>query len=95
MDLGALRGEYEGAVSSCAVQPVETLVETLADALNTRYEASHDGWDPEEKRKELFDRESRFIVLRADPSSPPLGYTIFRFDTEETADTEEADVVYL
>lgn len=60
-----------------------------------RYETSHDGWDPEEKRKELFDRESRFIVLRADRSSPPLGYVIFRFDTEETADTEEADVVYL
>jgi len=68
----------------------------LADITgSSSYEVSHDGWDPEEKRKELFDRESRFIVLRADGSSPPLGFTIFRFDTEETKDVEEADVVYL
>ncbi|ORY75047.1 acyl-CoA N-acyltransferase [Leucosporidium creatinivorum] len=69
--------------------------ELFEQNMKAHYEVSHDGWDPEEKRKELFDRESRFIVLRADRSSPPLGYTIFRFDTEETKDVEEADVVYL
>ncbi|GAA6059094.1 hypothetical protein JCM10212_002065 [Sporobolomyces blumeae] len=64
------------------------------------YEASRDGWDPTEKRKELFDAESRFVVLR--PSHPSVseragdnadlaGYAIFRFDTEDTADEGEGD----
>jgi hypothetical protein len=54
------------------------------------YEASADGYDAKEKRQELFDPESRFVVL----GSPPVAYAVFRFDTEETADERDAEVVY-
>ncbi|GAA5922200.1 uncharacterized protein JCM15063_003217 [Sporobolomyces koalae] len=75
--------------------------------MKSLYENSQEGWDPAEKRKELFHSESRFIVAssKANPSDPTvssspstsealLGYTIFRFDTEETATDEHCDVVY-
>ncbi|GAA5872586.1 hypothetical protein JCM16303_004574 [Sporobolomyces ruberrimus] len=69
------------------------------------FEASIDGYDPKEKRKELFHTESRFFVLRSTRTSKTaedqavslddlLGFSIFRFDTEETAGEEKADVVY-
>lgn len=58
-----------------------------------RYERSAEGYDPEEKRAELFHPDARFLLLRrqADPSSgaPGLGYCVFRFDTEETDAEEE------
>ena len=53
------------------------------------------GWDVEEKQKELFHPDSRFIVLSAavtesDPSEPEeqhtehvVGFAMFRFDYEE------------
>lgn len=69
-----------------------------------RYEATEEGYDAKEKRDELFHRDSRFLVLypspaadrAADPATP-LGYCIFRFDTEETASEDEdelCDVAY-
>ncbi|KAK4046060.1 hypothetical protein OIV83_006383 [Microbotryomycetes sp. JL201] len=63
------------------------------------YEASHDGFDPEAKRRELFEPTSRFFVARShsnkgDQESSLLGYVIYRYDTEETSGTEDADVVY-
>jgi len=48
------------------------------------------GYDAREKRQELFDPESRFVVL----GSPPVAYALFRFDTEETANERDAQVVY-
>ncbi|GJE87583.1 GNAT family N-acetyltransferase [Phanerochaete sordida] len=53
------------------------------------------GWDEDEKQKELFHTDSRFIVLSAVPaeSDPPqpeeqepehvVGFSMFRFDYEE------------
>ncbi|KAM0793312.1 hypothetical protein ACM66B_000770 [Microbotryomycetes sp. NB124-2] len=63
------------------------------------YESSHDGFDPEAKRRELFEPASRFFVARSisketGQDSDLLGYTIYRYDTEETSETEDADVVY-
>ncbi|SCZ90521.1 BZ3500_MvSof-1268-A1-R1_Chr1-3g02040 [Microbotryum saponariae] len=64
---------------------------------------SSEGFDPTEKRKELFHSDSRILVLRSlgqEPSLPSssedlVGFSIFRFDTEETAhETRLADVVY-
>lgn len=59
-----------------------------------RYERSAEGYDPEEKRAELFHPEARFLLLRRagdQASEPPLGYCIFRFDTEETEAEEGED----
>lgn len=51
------------------------------------------GWDPPSKKEELFDRDSRFILLRrsqeqdgADPFCGDLSimaYSMFRFEIEE------------
>ncbi|KDE09829.1 hypothetical protein MVLG_00227 [Microbotryum lychnidis-dioicae p1A1 Lamole] len=65
--------------------------------------SSSEGLDPTEKRKELFHSDSRILVLRslgqespsASSSEDLIGFSIFRFDTEETAhETRLADVVY-
>ncbi|BGP52954.1 hypothetical protein JCM8202_004036 [Rhodotorula sphaerocarpa] len=66
--------------------------------MRSLYERSAEGYDAQEKRTELFHPESRFLIVRQG-SDPPLGYCIFRFDTEETASEEEGeddmcDVVY-
>ncbi|GAA5956125.1 hypothetical protein JCM8115_004418 [Rhodotorula mucilaginosa] len=70
-----------------------TLFETNMRSL---YERSTEGYDPEEKRAELFHPEARFLLLRRagdQTTEPPLGYCIFRFDTEETeADEGEDDL---
>ncbi|GAA5980057.1 hypothetical protein JCM10908_001515 [Rhodotorula pacifica] len=61
--------------------------------MRSLYERSSEGYDPEEKRAELFHPEARFLLLRSaqDPIKPPLGYCIFRFDTEETEAEEGED----
>lgn len=63
-----------------------------------RYEQSSEGYDPAEKREELFHPDSRFLILYSPTSSDtPTGYCVFRFDTEETAsddDDELYDVAY-
>ncbi|KIP12440.1 hypothetical protein PHLGIDRAFT_61775, partial [Phlebiopsis gigantea 11061_1 CR5-6] len=48
------------------------------------------GWDADEKRKELFHADARFIVLSLPPAptmddaAPSfVGFTMFRFDYEE------------
>ncbi|RKP08043.1 acyl-CoA N-acyltransferase [Thamnocephalis sphaerospora] len=45
-------------------------------------------WDEAEKRSELFDAASRFLIVRtradtAEKSAENLGYAMYRFDTEE------------
>lgn len=63
--------------------------------MRSLYERSSEGYDPDEKRAELFHPEARFLLLRraGETSEPPLGYCIFRFDTEETeADEGEDDL---
>ncbi|GAA6001744.1 hypothetical protein JCM10207_002293 [Rhodosporidiobolus poonsookiae] len=72
--------------------------------MRSLYEESEDGYEAAEKRKELFHADSRFLVLYpsntvgSSPKTPPkpLGYCIFRFDTEDTAseDDELCDVAY-
>jgi hypothetical protein len=52
------------------------------------------GWDPPSKKRELFHRDSRFVLLRRprqtrdDPEpvseeQPIVAYSMFRFDTED------------
>ncbi|KAI5481489.1 acyl-CoA N-acyltransferase [Pseudohyphozyma bogoriensis] len=57
------------------------------------YEASEDGYDAAEKKDEMIDHhEARFLVVRT--GNGPIGFTSFRFDTEETAGDKKAEVVY-
>ncbi|GAA5834055.1 hypothetical protein JCM9279_004203 [Rhodotorula babjevae] len=75
--------------------------------MRSLYEAQQDGYDAREKRAEVFHSDSRFLILSPSPPAPgsraapprlaPLGFCIFRFDTEETAsedDDELCDVAY-
>ncbi|BGP12826.1 hypothetical protein JCM10213_008087 [Rhodosporidiobolus nylandii] len=79
--------------------------ELFESNMKALYESSAGGYDPAEKRTELFHAESRFLLLYPSPSAAstaekaanPLGYCIFRFDTEETDsedDNELCDVAY-
>ncbi|KAM0755568.1 acyl-CoA N-acyltransferase [Meredithblackwellia eburnea MCA 4105] len=56
------------------------------------YDASADGYDPREKRRELFDPNSRFVVMQIEGEY--AAYGIWRFDTEETMGDRFAEVVY-
>ncbi|KAK4050519.1 hypothetical protein OIO90_005102 [Microbotryomycetes sp. JL221] len=68
------------------------------DNMQDHYESSKQGFDAEEKQRELFHPASRFFVARDSSTNSrdaqPLGYTIFRYDTEETSSEDDADVVY-
>ncbi|POY71444.1 GNAT family acetyltransferase [Rhodotorula taiwanensis] len=91
--------QIRGAVTSLiTVETFATISEEEKDwvwrlfegNMRSLYEASSEGYDANEKRSELFHPESRFLTLRQD-TRPPLGYCIFRFDTEETASEDEDD----
>ncbi|GAA6035135.1 hypothetical protein JCM8097_006382 [Rhodosporidiobolus ruineniae] len=102
-----------GEAASLAVHSTKTLPaaerkwvwDLFERNMKAHYESSADGYDPQDKRKELFHPDSRFVVLYRAASTPSsaktqpamLGYCIFRFDTEETASEEEdelCDVAY-
>ena len=51
-----------------------------------RYAQSSFGWDPTDKRKEMFDSLSRFVVARRPDTQELSGYTIFRFEHENDSD---------
>lgn len=67
------------------------------------------GWNPSEKRKELFDKRSRFIIARepVEPedvdqecvpelqtNAPVAAFGMFRFDTEHDEEGEDEEVIY-
>ena len=67
------------------------------------------GWNPPKKRKELFDKRSRFILAEKqidpedlDQKSAPepqtdaslTAFGMFRFDTEHDAEGEDEEVIY-
>uniref|UniRef100_A0A8H8CQQ5 N-alpha-acetyltransferase 40 n=1 Tax=Psilocybe cubensis TaxID=181762 RepID=A0A8H8CQQ5_PSICU len=54
-----------------------------------RYENSSFGWDPDSKRKELFDKLSRFILVYKEGSTELLAFVMFRFEFEV-----DEDVIY-
>ena len=73
--------------------------------MKSMYRNSVLGWKPTQKKRELFDSESRFAIIRppAEEGAEIAGFAMFRFDTEpchpddETARRGEAEVevVYL
>ncbi|TFY70367.1 hypothetical protein EVG20_g2643 [Dentipellis fragilis] len=59
--------------------------------MHTFYQESYIGWDPADKKAELFHQHSRFVLVRdsphpsdgSDTDSGILAYTMFRFDEED------------
>ncbi|KAF8560418.1 acyl-CoA N-acyltransferase [Imleria badia] len=64
----------------------------LEENMHELYRSSSFGWNPQKKRKEMFDPRSRIVIVRdvSDlPGSDVIGYSIFRFERED-----RQDVVY-
>jgi hypothetical protein len=61
-----------------------------------RYHEAYGKLDLEEKKQELFDSQSRFLLARRDDGEEYLGYAMWRFDWEQTMefgeDGEDIDV---
>lgn len=47
-----------------------------------------------EKIEEFDDLDSRFIITYDETGVEPLGFTMFRFDMEETMSERDAQVIY-
>lgn len=58
-------------------------------AASGRYEKSSFGWNPARKKKEIFHKLGRFILVRSKESTEVVAFTTFRFEDEE-----EFGVVY-
>lgn len=62
------------------------------------YIESSFGWDPKEKKEELFHKDARYIIAHivAQDDSPPVltAYGSFRFDMEEMMSGDEEPVLY-
>jgi hypothetical protein len=58
-----------------------------------RYLSSEIGYDEKEKRVELFDLTSRFLLLTVDERL--VGFAMFRFDWEEDINEKDVEVLYL
>jgi len=48
-----------------------------------RYEKSSFGWNPTKKKRELFHKLARFILVRSKESAKVVAFTSFRFEEEE------------
>ena len=48
-----------------------------------RYEKSSFGWNPAKKKKEMFHKLGRFILVRSKDSTKVIAFTSFRFEEEE------------
>ena len=48
-----------------------------------RYEKSSFGWNPTKKKRELFHKLGRFILVRSKDSAEVVAFTSFRFEEEE------------
>ncbi|KAF9785540.1 acyl-CoA N-acyltransferase [Thelephora terrestris] len=55
----------------------------LADAMKEMYEGSSFGWNPTKKKRELFHKLARFILVRTRESAEVVAFTSFRFEEED------------
>ena len=69
-----------------------TIMDILRDNMRTMYEENGWGWKEVEKRKEVFDKRSRFILLQ-DSKQEVVAYVIFRFEWDDE-DEPEYPVLY-
>ena len=59
----------------------EEIVRLFESNMKSFYEQSNDGYNPDEKRTELFDSESRYLLLRS--ANDLLAFVHFRFDMDD------------
>ncbi|PBK77254.1 hypothetical protein ARMSODRAFT_270077 [Armillaria solidipes] len=81
------RHSFEVLTSSeLSKQLREDIFAMLETNIRDFYAQSSFGWDPTDKRKEMFDSLSRFVVARRPDTQALSGYTIFRFEHENDSD---------
>lgn len=79
---------------------VSTSVDSLAPVSMSRHRyksTSVFDWNPVEKHAELFDNSSRFLLMAEEGAALETNlaaYSMFRFDTEESIEGREEDVLY-
>ncbi|PWN98613.1 hypothetical protein FA09DRAFT_360321 [Tilletiopsis washingtonensis] len=74
--------------SELSFEEQDALFALLETNMRALYETSKSGWDAAEKRGEMYDPASRFLLLRprdAGVASTLGGFLLFRFDTERCA----------
>lgn len=64
------------------------IMDILRDNMRTMYEECGWGWKEMEKRKEVFDKRSRFILLLHSESEEVVAYVIFRFEWDDEEEPE-------
>ncbi|CAG8489987.1 2521_t:CDS:2 [Funneliformis caledonium] len=72
----------------------EWTFELLKLNMKKTYENSNLGWNEKEKRKEMSDKDCRYLI--ALNNGKPIGFVMFQFSWEETMsdDDEEIEVIY-
>lgn len=92
-----LRGQ-QFQIRSCKAQDLKSaqkavMMDILRDNMRIMYEAAGWGWKEVDKRKEVFDRRSRFLFISDPATESILAYTVFRFEWDDE-DEPEYPVVY-
>jgi GNAT superfamily N-acetyltransferase len=63
-----------------SIEYQKQIIDLFENNMKSFYEQSHDGYQAEEKRKELFSNQSRYLVIRS--SNCLIAFTHFRFDMD-------------
>ncbi|KAG7450472.1 uncharacterized protein BT62DRAFT_1072541 [Guyanagaster necrorhizus] len=78
---------FEVLTSSQLSKPLREAIFSMFETnMRDFYSQSSFGWDPADKRKEMFDPLSRFVVARRPDKQVLLGYSVFRFEHEDDSD---------
>lgn len=85
-------------VRSCMAQDLRTaqkvaMMDILRDNMRAMYESAGWGWQEVEKRKEVFNKRSRFLYICAPETEEIKAYAVFRFEWDDE-DEPEYPVVY-
>ncbi|KAF8314982.1 hypothetical protein DL93DRAFT_2227690 [Clavulina sp. PMI_390] len=76
-------------------QTRQAVWELYADNMRTTLLASSFGWDPVDKKKEIFHKHGRLLLIHAPETNRLLGFSSYRFDVDENPDEVFEDVLYI
>jgi hypothetical protein len=72
--------EVQGVKSTdLSTKQKATIMDILRDNMRVMYEENGWGWKEVEKKKEVFDKRSRFVLLTDQVTRSIVGYVIFRY----------------
>ncbi|KZW00625.1 hypothetical protein EXIGLDRAFT_761445, partial [Exidia glandulosa HHB12029] len=82
--------------SSLSAAQRNAVWDIFADNMRQSYTASSFGWDPPQKKREMFHTQARFVLARPAESKDAdvLAFSTFRFESEENVDGVEEPVLY-